>query len=65
MRELAWRFAPCFLTSFGGMIPREIVLKYSNWVHFKVYFAKILTKDCKINHVLYKSNRYFITAHCI
>ena len=35
---------PCaLLGGFGGMLPREIFLKWCNLVCFRVYFAQILS----------------------
>ena len=47
----AWRFAHAargkakrLLGGFGGMLPREIFLKWCNLVRFREYFANILPK---------------------
>ena len=46
------------LGGFGGMLPREIFLKWCNLVRFRECFAKILSKNnLKNGHFLYKNNR--------
>ena len=48
---------PCaLLGGFGGMPPREIFLKWCNFVRFGVYFDQILyLKNFKNYHFLYKN----------
>ena len=48
---------PCaLLGGFGGMLPREIFLKWCNLVRFGVYFDLILaSKNFKNYHFLYKN----------
>ena len=50
-----WKFACALLGGFGGMPPREKILKWCNLVRFGVYFDQILClKNFKNYHFLYK-----------
>ena len=59
---------PCdLLGGFGGMLPREIFLKWCNMVRFGVYFDQILSlKNFKNYHFLYKNfeNCNFLYKNC-
>ena len=57
-RHAARGFATRLLGGFGGMLLRENFLKWCNFVRFREYFAKILSKNnLKNSHFLYKNNR--------
>ena len=57
-RHAARGEATRLLGGFGGMLPREIFLKWCNLVRFREYLLKFCQKNnLKNSHFLYKNNR--------